>query len=60
MEEKYWDECSLSEKMKFASIEREKKRADHDLAIGKINESTHKAIYDKLLIKLDVLKARYD
>ena len=46
--------------MKFASIEREKKRADHDLAIGKVDESTHKAIYDKLLIKLDVLKARYD
>ncbi len=60
MLEKYFDECSIGEKMKFARIEREKKKADLDLASGKIDKITHKAIYAKLLAKLDALKTWYD
>ena len=60
MQEKYWDECSFSEKLEFSLIEKAKRKADSDLSKGLINKDTYQTTMIDLLCKLDDLEAKYN
>ena len=60
MEEKYWDECSFSEKLEFSLIEKAKKKADADLSKGLIDGDVYQTTMIDLLCKLDDLEAKYN
>lgn len=58
--ERYWDECSINEKLEFAAIERGKKYADKLLHDGKVDKDTYETILIELLCRLDDLEEKYN
>ena len=59
MEEKYWDECSFSERLEFSLIEKRKKQADSKLLKKEIDFDAYQMIIIQLMCDLDDLEEKY-
>lgn len=59
MEEKYWDECSFSERLEFSLIEKRKKQADSKLLKKEIDMDAYQMIIIQLMCDLDNLEEKY-
>lgn len=59
MTEKYWDECSFSERLEFSLIEKRKKQADSKLFKKEIDKDTYQTLIIELICDLDELEEEY-